>query len=57
MGRGSSGALGWGMRRARRKAAHLSPTGWGAIEEVMGIGGHCAEVETTDLQELLLLWV
>lgn len=61
-----------GLRRARaflwgselgheegkeERDSHLSPTGWRAIEEVVGIGGHCAEVEATDLQELLLLWV
>lgn len=43
-----------GMREVRKKATHLSPAGWRAIEEVVGIGGHRAEVETTDLQELLL---
>jgi hypothetical protein len=45
-----------GRREGRKKSTHLSPTGWRAIEEVVGIGGHCAEVEMTDLQELLLLW-
>lgn len=44
------------MRGLRKKATHLSPAGWRAVEVVVGIGGHCAEVETTDLQELLLFW-
>jgi len=37
--------------------AHLTPAGWRAIEEVVGVGGHGAEVETADLQELLLFGV
>lgn len=41
-----------GMRKVR--TSHLSPTGWRAIEEVVGIGGNGAEVQTADLQELLL---
>lgn len=57
MGWGFLWGSGWGLRKERKKASHLSPTRWRAIEEVVRIGGHCAEVETTDLQELLLLWV
>ena len=38
-------------------ATHLTPAGWRAIEKVVGIGGHRAEMETADLQELLLFGV
>lgn len=48
--------LGLQVRGMREEATHLSPAGWRTIEEVVGIGGHCAEVETTDFQELLLFW-
>lgn len=45
---------GSGLGMQKEEAPHLSPTGWRAIEEVVGIGGHGAEVQTADLQELLL---
>lgn len=57
MGEGIPLGLCVGARGRKRRDSHLSSTGWRAIEEVVGIGGHCAEVEATDLQELLLLWV
>ena len=44
-------------REVREMVAHLTPAGWRAIEEVVGVGGHGAEVETADLQELLLFGV
>lgn len=43
-----------GRRKVKEKATHLTPAGWRAVEEVVGIGGHCAEVETADFQEFLL---
>lgn len=55
---GQAGPLGLqvgGRSEVREKATHLTPARRRAIEEVVGIGGHCAEVETTDLQELLLV--
>lgn len=38
----------------KKQVPHLPPTAGRAVVEVVGVGGHCAEVEATDLQELLL---
>lgn len=38
----------------RKRTPHLPPATRGAEEEVVGVGGHRAEVQAADLQELLL---